>query len=116
MTQSARCAIALASFSGANTGRFSKRSFAIATSPSRAPTTPVRVMVLAGGVVVAEYKRRPVRNDDCTDDQAGSRDLVAVHRTGHIAKAMREIDHEAGKNGWVRAIIDVPALHCVGWR
>ena len=28
---------------------------------------------------------------------------------GHIAKAMGDIDEEAGKNDWVRAIIDVPA-------
>jgi hypothetical protein len=29
---------------------------------------------------------------------------------GHIAKAMRDIDDEAGKNDWVRAIIDVPGV------
>jgi phage terminase large subunit len=27
---------------------------------------------------------------------------------GHIAKAMRDIDDEGGRNDWVRAIIDVP--------
>jgi hypothetical protein len=31
--------------------------------------------------------------------------------TGHIAKAMRDIDDEVGKNDWARAIVDVP---CVG--
>jgi hypothetical protein len=30
--------------------------------------------------------------------------------SGHIAKAMRDIDDEAGKNDWVRAIIDVPGV------
>jgi len=30
--------------------------------------------------------------------------------TGHIAKAMRDIDDEQGKNDWVRAIIDVPGV------
>src|SRR4029453_6634737 len=34
--------------------------------------------------MVARYERRPVRNDDCTDDQAGSRDLVAVHRPSSV--------------------------------
>jgi hypothetical protein len=29
---------------------------------------------------------------------------------GHIAKAMRDIDDEAGKNDWVRAIVDVPGV------
>jgi hypothetical protein len=29
---------------------------------------------------------------------------------GHIAKAMRDIDDEAGKNDWVRAIVDVPSV------
>jgi hypothetical protein len=29
---------------------------------------------------------------------------------GHIAKAMRDIDDEAGKNDWIRAIIDVPGV------
>ena len=29
---------------------------------------------------------------------------------GHIAKAMGDIDEEAGKNDWVRAIIDVPGV------
>ena len=29
---------------------------------------------------------------------------------GHIAKAMRAIDAEAGKNDWVRAIVDVPGV------
>jgi hypothetical protein len=29
---------------------------------------------------------------------------------GHIPKAMRDIDEEAGKNDWVRAIIDVPGV------
>jgi hypothetical protein len=29
---------------------------------------------------------------------------------GHIAKAMRDIDNEAGKNDWVRAIVDVPGV------
>jgi hypothetical protein len=29
---------------------------------------------------------------------------------GHIAKAVRDIDDEAGKNDWVRAIIDVPGV------
>jgi hypothetical protein len=29
---------------------------------------------------------------------------------GHIAKAMRDIDDEDGKNDWVRAIIDVPGV------
>lgn len=29
---------------------------------------------------------------------------------GYIAKAMREIDDEAGKNDWVRVIIDVPGV------
>ena len=29
---------------------------------------------------------------------------------GHIAKAMRDIDDEARKNDWVRAIIDVPGV------
>jgi hypothetical protein len=29
---------------------------------------------------------------------------------GHIAKAMRDIDDESGKNDWVRAIIDVPGV------
>jgi hypothetical protein len=29
---------------------------------------------------------------------------------GHIAKAMRDIDEEARKNDWVRAIIDVPGV------
>jgi hypothetical protein len=29
---------------------------------------------------------------------------------GHIAKAMQDIDDEAGKNDWVRAIIDVPGV------
>jgi hypothetical protein len=28
---------------------------------------------------------------------------------GHIAKAMRDIDEEAGKNDWVRAIVEFPA-------
>jgi hypothetical protein len=30
--------------------------------------------------------------------------------TGHIAKAMRDIDDEANKNDWVRAIVDVPGV------
>jgi hypothetical protein len=30
--------------------------------------------------MVARYESRPVRDDDCTDDQAGPRDLVAMHR------------------------------------
>jgi hypothetical protein len=30
--------------------------------------------------MVARYERRPVRNDDCPDDQAGSHDSVAVYR------------------------------------
>ena len=30
--------------------------------------------------------------------------------SGHIAKAMRDIDDEAGKNDWVRAIVDVPGV------
>jgi hypothetical protein len=30
--------------------------------------------------------------------------------SGHIVKAMRDIDDEAGKNDWVRAIIDVPGV------
>jgi hypothetical protein len=29
---------------------------------------------------------------------------------GHIANAMRDIDDEARKNDWVRAIIDVPGV------
>jgi len=29
---------------------------------------------------------------------------------GHIVKAMRDIDDEAGKNDWIRAIIDVPGV------
>jgi hypothetical protein len=29
---------------------------------------------------------------------------------GHIAKAMRDIDAEAGKNDWVRAVVDVPGV------
>ena len=29
---------------------------------------------------------------------------------GHIAKAMRDIDAEANKNDWVRAIVDVPGV------
>ena len=29
---------------------------------------------------------------------------------GHIAKAMRDIDDEARKNDWVRAIVDVPGV------
>jgi hypothetical protein len=29
---------------------------------------------------------------------------------GHIAKAMRDIDDEDGKNDWVRAIVDVPGV------
>jgi hypothetical protein len=29
---------------------------------------------------------------------------------GHIAKAMRDIDDEAGKNDWVRAIVDAPGV------
>jgi hypothetical protein len=29
---------------------------------------------------------------------------------GHIAKAMRDIDDEAGKDDWVRAIVDVPGV------
>lgn len=33
---------------------------------------------------------------------------------GHIAKAMRNIDDEAGKSGWVRAIIDVPGVRWSG--
>jgi hypothetical protein len=37
---------------------------------------------------------------------------AATTRTtaGHIAKAMRDIDDEAGKNDWVRAIVDVPGV------
>jgi hypothetical protein len=34
---------------------------------------------------------------------------------GHIAKAMRDIDDEAGKNDWVRAIIDVPGVGGEWW-
>jgi CubicO group peptidase (beta-lactamase class C family) len=30
--------------------------------------------------------------------------------SGHIAKAMRDIDDEAGKNDWVRAVVDVPGV------
>jgi hypothetical protein len=30
--------------------------------------------------------------------------------TGHVANAMRDIDDEAGKNDWVRAIVDVPGV------
>jgi hypothetical protein len=30
--------------------------------------------------------------------------------TGHIAKAMRDIDAETDKNDWVRAIVDVPGV------
>jgi hypothetical protein len=33
-----------------------------------------------------------------------------VTTSGHIAKAMRDIDDEAGKNDWVRAIVDVPGV------
>jgi hypothetical protein len=29
---------------------------------------------------------------------------------GHIAKAMRDIDAENGKNDWVRAVVDVPGV------
>jgi hypothetical protein len=29
---------------------------------------------------------------------------------GHIAKATRDIDDEAGKNDWVRAVVDVPGV------
>jgi hypothetical protein len=29
---------------------------------------------------------------------------------GHIVKAMRDIDDEAGKNDWVRAVVDVPGV------
>jgi hypothetical protein len=29
---------------------------------------------------------------------------------GHIAKAMRDIDDEARKNDWVRAVVDVPGV------
>jgi hypothetical protein len=34
---------------------------------------------------------------------------------GHIAKAMRDIDDEARKNDWVRAIIDVPGVGGESW-
>lgn len=39
----------------------------------------------------------------------------AMTTAGHIAKAMRDIDDEAGKNDWVRAIIDVPGLVVEWW-
>jgi hypothetical protein len=32
------------------------------------------------------------------------------HDQGNIAKVMRDIDDEDGKNDWVRAIIEVPGV------
>ena len=73
-----------------------------------------------------ECTRRPItaadiaRGEDETvimrREGAGIRTYRAHHKAdtlttvGHIAKAMRDIDDEAGKNDWVRGIVDVPGV------
>jgi hypothetical protein len=42
--------------------------------------------------------------------QTGHHKDDTMTTAGHIAKAMRDIDDEAGKNDWVRAIVDVPGV------
>jgi hypothetical protein len=54
--------------------------------------------------MVARYERRPLRNDDCADDQAGSCDSVAVHRPGPPKKATFLAGSRSMTSGtWARA-------------